>query len=217
MPVVGIAEYDSKRKLIFLDGESYCLLYKGEVRRLNLTEGGELEEGRLAQLDQELLLPRARSYVIHLLEKQERTRRQIERKLREHYYPDHIAARAVDYWQERGYIDDAAYAERFLESRCRRYSYRELRGKLMQRGIAAEVIAQAWDQVAAMEAAREDAQPCGAQARLQREALQKAIEKKCRSVDPQKAEGRGKLIRYLMGKGFSFSDIQNELAHMETL
>lgn len=217
MPVVGIAEYDAKRKQILIDGERYCLLYKGELRRLHLEAGEELEAGRLAQLDGELLLPRARSYAMHLLEKQERTKKQMEQKLREHCYPDHIAANAIAYWQERGYIDDAAYAERFLESRCRRYSYRVLKEKLLQRGIAADIIEQAWHNVAAAGAAQEDAPVCSVQEQLQREALHRVIEKKCRSLNPQKAGERDKLIRYLLGKGFPYSDIRKELGDMEEL
>lgn len=63
-------------------------LYKGEVRQLHLQENDEITEDMYEEVLEEILIPRARRRAMHLLEKMDRSTRQLETKLREGGYPE---------------------------------------------------------------------------------------------------------------------------------
>ncbi|WP_062218240.1 recombination regulator RecX [Streptomyces sp. NBRC 109706] len=92
---------------------------------------------------------RARSICLGLLAGTPRTRRQLAEALRRREIPEEAIAEVLDRFEEVGLIDDALFAEAWVESRhhgrglARRALARELRTK----GVAPAVIDQAVDQL----------------------------------------------------------------------
>ena len=74
-------------------------LYKGEVRQLHLQENDEITEDMYEKILEEILIPRARRRAMHLLEKMDRSTRQLESKLREGGYPDQQSRVPLPTWQ----------------------------------------------------------------------------------------------------------------------
>lgn len=203
MIITAIQEEDRKKSRIVIDGELYCLLYKGEIRRLSIQEGMECSEEWLRDLDEKVLIPRARNYAAHLMEQQDRTEQQILRKLTDHHYPDHVAAAAVAIWKDYGYINDGKYAENYFYFHHEQESYRKMTEKLRLKGISQSVIESEWEKFCA------DQEESGESA--DQTALMHAIEKKGRTLDIHDPDQKNKMIRFLLGRGFTYQEILKAL------
>ncbi len=126
-----------------------------------------------------------------------RTESQLRQKLKDGAYPQDVIDDTIDYVKFFGYLDDAAYARDFIETRKGKKSRRELYGALMQKGLDKTLVTQALD--AAYQ--EEDA----------KEAVRTLMEK--RQYDPETADEtqRQKFLAYLMRKGFSYEDVRKFL------
>ncbi|MGW4896143.1 regulatory protein RecX [Kitasatospora sp. NPDC004240] len=92
---------------------------------------------------------RARDICLRLLTGAAKTRKQLADVLRRREIPDEAAERVLDRLEEVGLIDDAAFAEAWVESRhaVRGLSRRALTQELRTRGVAGEAIERAVAQV----------------------------------------------------------------------
>ena len=84
----------------------------------------------------------ARNIVLNQINFMPRSRRELEVTLAKRNVEDEIAKSVLDRFVEIGLVDDAAYAELLIRSRCntKRVSRTVLRQQLRQKGIAEEVI-----------------------------------------------------------------------------
>ena len=91
----------------------------------------------------------AREIVLRKLTAQDRSRHELAKALAQKEVPEGVAGAVLDRMEEVGLVDDAALAESWVRSRqARRYlSKRALRQELTRKGIDAEQIDQALDQV----------------------------------------------------------------------
>ena len=71
-----------RRRLVFETGER-LVLYKGEIRSYDLSEGQDIPETLYQELLCDVLGKRATKRAMHLLEKQDRTEYQLREKLRQ--------------------------------------------------------------------------------------------------------------------------------------
>jgi len=125
-----------------------------------------------------------------------------EREFRDYLYrkktePEQIDS-LVEEFTSRNYLDNAKFAQWFTELQARRgKSDRAIRAELFKKGIGREVVDEALPENAGDEAER----------------LKSTIEKKRRlsryKNDPQK------LMQYLVGKGFSWQLVKEQLASKE--
>ncbi|MCR5097753.1 MAG: regulatory protein RecX [Lachnospiraceae bacterium] len=186
----------SKKMRIRLDDGSYISLYKSEVRRYGLTEGMDVDDGLWDRLMQEVFIPRARFRAMHLLEKQDRTRSGLLKKLSESGYPRLAVEAAVEYVEGYHYIDDDRYARSYVRYHQSGRSRRRIMTDLRQRGVSDEVIQEALE--AEYTASEED---------MIRQTLMK------RHFDPVTADirDRQRIYRFLLGRGFRYEDIDRAL------
>ena len=87
---------NKKVRISFDDGSS-VILYSKEALRYRLKEGTEVDKKLWDSLMEEIFIPRARSRAMHLLERQDRTRLGLKKKLKEGGYPDEAVAKALSY------------------------------------------------------------------------------------------------------------------------
>ena len=84
----------------------------------------------------------ARLVAADLLSRRAWTRRDLTARLRRRGAPADVAVAVVDDLAGRGYVDDAAFARQWIETRASRgYGASRLRSELIARGVAANVIA----------------------------------------------------------------------------
>ncbi|MCR5212086.1 MAG: recombination regulator RecX [Lachnospiraceae bacterium] len=145
-------------------------------------------------------LKKAKKRAMDILTHRDKTEKELREKLLGDGYEPGVADEAVAYVKSYGYIDDERYAGNYIAYRMDKKSRMVLRRELLARGIEENlldsVLEEHFSQV------DEDA------------VVIACIEKKCRGTYPGCLPGRsdekeyGKLMRYLMGRGYSFDCIR---------
>ena len=87
MRVTEIAEVSRSRMRISTDEEFTFVLYRGELHRLHIRQGEEIEEDALRAIREEILPKRAKLRAMNLLKNRDYTVRQLRDKLKEGGYP----------------------------------------------------------------------------------------------------------------------------------
>ncbi|MFC9331603.1 recombination regulator RecX [Kitasatospora sp. NPDC057015] len=134
---------------------------------------------------------RARDICLRLLTGTAKTRKQLADALRKREIPDEVAEEVLDRLEEVGLIDDAAFADAWVESRHagRGLARRALAQELRTRGVAGELVEQAVAQLGADEEA---------------EAARALVERKLRSTRGLERQARTRrLVGMLARRGYS--------------
>ena len=145
----------------------------------------------------------ARKILLDQLTGRARTRHELAAKLAAKGVPDEIAGRLLDRFTEVGLIDDAAFARLWVESRqsSRGLAKRALSDELRRKGVDAEIVREAVDEV-------DPADEAPAARRLVRKKLPSL-----RKVDSTTATRRlvGMLARKGYSAGLAFAVVKDEL------
>lgn len=138
---------------------------------------------------------RAAEKAMNLLLSQDRTKKELSDRLYRAGFSESAVLYAVSYVESFGYIDDRRYASNYLSFHKGDRSRKELRYKLMNRGVPQEIIAEVF-----MEYEAED----------ESLALRRQLAKKLRgrSLKEMEYKDREKVIAYLARKGYAISMIR---------
>lgn len=190
--VVSCVPSGKGRVQVCFDNGMSCRLYIREADRLQLETGGLLSEEQYHYLMSEVLQRRAKQYALHLLERMDRPEAGLRELLRSSGYPECCVEAAVVYVKRFHYLDDERYASNYIRYAQGKRSRRQLRQKLLEKGIHAEVADRMLDQEYEGD---EEAK------------IRSLLDK--RHYDPETADRKeyARTCRYLQGKGFSFGDI----------
>lgn len=139
---------------------------------------------------------------MNLLLSQDRTRKELQDRLYRAGFSEKASEYAVNYAMAFGYIDDLRYAANYLSFHKGNRSRKELRYKLMNKGVPPEVIAEAF-----MEYEAED----------EREALRHMLCKrlKGRHLSSMDYPEKNKITSYLARKGYAISAIRTIMKEWE--
>lgn len=189
--IAALIPQEQKKIRVLLDSGESFFLYRGEVKALSLAEGDVLTE-EVYQKIQNLLGKRAVKRAMHLLERQERTERQLREKLQANGYPAECIEQAVAYVKRYRYVDDFRYAAVYVRCHQEKESRQRLTAKLQLRGVAREVIEQALEEEYVADESLQ---------------IQELLRK--RRYDPETADDScyRKTVQFLMRKGFKRNDI----------
>lgn len=179
---------------IEIDGQLGFVLYKGELSRYHIKEAEELPETTFTEIQEEVIVKRAKLRAMHLLTDMDRTESQLRTKLEQGLYTAAVIDKAVAYVKSFGYIDDEGYAMRFVQSKKDSKSKKEIFAGLSRKGMPKEVVEHALEEYYGSEDSKE--------------AIQQLLKKK--RYDPQAAteQEMHKIIGFLMRKGFNYGDIR---------
>lgn len=200
MTVTAIHEINRKKVRVEFDGQLTLVLYRGELKRYGIREGEDVPDGLAAEIEEQVLRKRAAKYAMNLLVKRDYTAKELGDKLRRAGYTEDTAESALEYVSSFGYINDADYARRYLETYSDRKSLRRMQADLRQKGISDDIL----------EWALGEADCAGEKAALCRYA-----EKKAAALDLSQEKDRQKFFRYLVGKGFSYGDVRDALEELQ--
>lgn len=180
--------------LVELDGEEWETLETEVVLVHRLANGMELdEEKRLAILDEDAFVRARRSAAISL-QIRAYTVVEIERKLRKKEFDPSIIERIIQYFSEKGALDDAKFARRFVarQFHTKVIGPRKIAAQLYQKGVASHHVSAAL------------AEAEGADDETQEDAIRKLIERRLpRLRRDDKNARRRKLSGALARAGFS--------------
>lgn len=194
MKVTKIESVTKTKFKVYVDDQFAFVLYKGELSRYRIVAEQEITREIFQKIKEEVILKRAKLRALHLLNDMDRTESQLRTKLKQGLYPEDIVEQAIAYVKSFGYIGDASYARRYITSRQKSKSKKEIYAELCRKGVARDEID------AAMEECYED---------IDETAAIKGILRKKR-FDIQKATDleKQKLYGYLARKGFSYDGIR---------
>lgn len=133
--------------------------------------------------------PRAWNYCLWLLGRRAHSRAELQEKLERKGTEADTVQRVLDRLEGYGYVNDRSFADQFVNSRSRRYGSLRLRGELLRKGIAEELV---------------EEQLSGLSSDSQREAALALLEKNAwrfnRGDDPRR--NRARAWSFLARRGF---------------
>lgn len=147
MTITEITAINKARFRITLDEGKHFVLYKGELRRFQMEQGGELSEENYESIFQEILPKRAKLRCMNLLKTKDYTRRQLADKLKQGEYPAEIIEDAIAYVESYGYVDDERYVRSYIEYHMQARSRKRIENDLQQKGISRELISKVFDEL----------------------------------------------------------------------
>ena len=192
LQVSAIVPLEKKKSKIEFDDGSAVLLYNGEIRRLKLEEGCIVTDSLYQTIMHEILGNRAKKRAMHLLERQERTEKQLYDKLRQSGYPESVIEAAVAYVKSYHYIDDFRYALTYIRYHQEKKSRRKLAMDLVAKGISKDLI----------EAAIEEEYEAD-----DRKKIAEILAKRHYSFGRADANEQRKHYQFLLRRGFQSADI----------
>lgn len=192
--ITALKEIDKRKVSIEIDGEYAGFLYHGEMRRLKIVSGKELTEQELDELN-DVIYKRAKERSLYIIERTEKTSKEIKEKLVLNGYPEKVAMRVISFLTKYGFVNDEDYARRYMQYKSSKRSLRQIRMELMRKGISKDVLSSIEEDMKIDES----------------ETIRILARKKYRSLDSLDETEKRKLIRYLLGKGFSYEKIKDAL------
>ncbi|MCU6760979.1 recombination regulator RecX [Brotonthovivens ammoniilytica] len=177
---------------IRLEDHIEFLLYKSEAGKFQLKAGDELKEEQWLYIKTEILQKRAKKRAMHLLEKMDRSEKQLRDKLKEGMYPADVMDAAIDYVKSYHYIDDERYARNLIRYQQEKKSRLQMKMDLLKRGISSEIIDNAMEEEC--QVSSEDL-------------ILKLLEKKGYQRGCTDDSQRRKIYNFLLRKGFRSDEI----------
>lgn len=144
MRVTQIVELSKTRSKVYIEQEFAFVLYKGELRLYHVCEGEEIAEDAYRTIMEEVLPKRAKLRAMNLLQSREYTTAQLRSKLQQGFYPAAVIEQALEYVASFHYTDDLRYAVDYITYQESNKSRRRIEQDLLTKGIARDVIGQAW-------------------------------------------------------------------------
>lgn len=136
------------RYRVDMEDSTAFVLYRGELTKLDIREGGEVPEETMRRIREEILPLRAKKRVMNLLQRRDYTTAGLRDKLREGAYPEACIEEAIAYAASYGYVDDARYAEDFIRCHLEQKSRTRMEQDLMRKGISKAMIGEAFEKLA---------------------------------------------------------------------
>ena len=183
-----------KKCRIIIDDDIVVQLYKGEVRKLGIKADSQFSNESYNEM-YNILNKRARERSLFLLKDMDKTEKQIRDKLKLGDYPEDIINNAIEFLKKYGYVDDIRYAKLYISSKQNSKSIKQIELELYKKGVNKENVSKV---LLEMDLSNE-------------EALNILIEKIIKKYDLNDKTQYNKMCRYLLGKGFSYGEIQEAL------
>lgn len=146
-------------------------------------------------------LEKARRYAFLLLKYRLRSTKELGERLARKKFPADIAGQVIKSLEEKGFLDDNAFARAWIASRGQKFGGRRITQELRQKGIAPDLVT---------EGLRELKERCPEEETIRR--LAGAKLRKSTGLHPQTAKRR--IYAYLLRRGFSPDAVIDTLNEM---
>lgn len=195
---IRVQEKNSSRCNVYVDGEFFAGISLELVMQFRLKVDMEIDKKLLYEILNENEKKDALNKAISYISKTLKTKRQIKDYLIKKGYSEDVAWYCVDKLKEYGYIDDCSYSKRYIESLSKSQGRRLIEYKLMMKGVKKEDISSAYEEI--------DVDS--------KESAKLIAEKYLKNKEKTK-ETIAKAYRYLIGKGFSYEEVEYALSQFK--
>lgn len=180
------------RYSIYGEGKYLFSFSEAELIASGIKIGQELDESSLSELKDKAVLDKAYDRVLNLISHRMRSEWELRDYLKRKDYDEGIQDEVVNRLKDRGYVNDAEFAKRWVENRrlLKATSKRRLSQELRQKRVADDIIQSTLE----------------ADATDELEVLKQLIERK-----QTKYQDELKLMQYLARQGFSYDLIKQAL------
>ncbi|MCQ2387636.1 MAG: RecX family transcriptional regulator [Clostridia bacterium] len=193
-----VQEKHKDRCNIFVDGEFYKGITIETAMQFHLKVGLEIDEKTLKEIIAEGEKKDALNKAINYISKALKTKSQVKTYLLKKEFSLDAVWYAIDKLKEYGYIDDKVYATRYIESTSKTQGKKLSAYKLMSKGVKKEDIECAYEQ---------------ANINSKEDAYNLAV-KRLRNKEIN-TETLSKTYRYLLGRGFSYDEVDEALSKIK--
>lgn len=182
------------RYSIYVDGKYLFSFSENELMSSGLKINQELTEQELLALKDQAVLDKAYDRTLNLISHRPRSEWELRDYMKRKDYDEDVIAQTIERLNARGYINDADFARRWVETRrlLKSTSKRRLAQELRQKRIADDIISQV------LETDETD----------EHQVLRELVERKRKQT---KYQDDLKLMQYLGRQGFSYDDIKSVL------
>lgn len=135
-----LTETDKKKVYVDPGVREGIYLYPGEIKKLKLETGSEIEEDEFERIRLQYALPRAKHRAIAILAKRDKTERELREKLAQSLTDMQSLEETIMYMKACGYIDDAQYARDYIYFKKGRKSFLQMKLELQKKGIPSQVL-----------------------------------------------------------------------------
>ena len=184
LQVMSVVPLEKGKARIRFDDGTEVVLYKGEIRKLGIEEGCVVTEAVYDKILNEILGKRAIKRAMHLLEKQDRTERQLYDKLKQNGYPESCIESAIAYVK--------SYHYTYIRYHQEKKSRQKLKMELMAKGIGRDLV----------DAALEEEYVSDDQKKIA-----ELLQKRHYSFEDADVSEQRKNYQFLLRRGFKSSDI----------
>ena len=186
---------DPSRVSVFIDGEFAFGLKYEDALFFRLREGNEILSQDYEKILNEIVLTSARDKALKYLGLRRRSRREIERYLKQKEFSDEVINKTVEALKQYNYINDLEFAKAFINDglRFNKWGIKKIKYELALKGVGGEIIEEA--------AEGSEYSPD--------EVLAGLIEKKLgrSGFTEQDEKEKKKLFNYLLNRGFPYEEI----------
>ena len=193
MPYIcEIKPLEKGKSALILDNGEELILYRSELRALSLSGQMELPEELYRKIMDEIIGLRAKKRAMHLLERMDRTEKQLYDKLLQSGYPQECIENAILYVKKYHYIDDRRYASNYIRCYQDRKSRLRMQQDLLRKGVSRALIEEVLEE-------EFQADEC-----IQ---IRSLLEKRGFDATECDEKERQRCYQFLMRRGFKNSDI----------
>ncbi|NLT49638.1 MAG: regulatory protein RecX [Ignavibacteria bacterium] len=141
MLIKSIIRIKNKIRISF-DDDTFLILNENSIIEYNLYKGLNLPDELFDKLNNESRFLTASNYAFRLLSLRNYTKKELTDKLKKKEYEEPVILRVLNYLEEKNYINDEIFAEKFLESKIRQSKTGQLKIKsqLIKKGIELKII-----------------------------------------------------------------------------
>jgi regulatory protein len=190
---IQVQKKNKHRVSVFVDNEYSFSLDEIDCIRLQIKTGKKVTPEDIKKYNLESNLSKARNKALDIISRRDICERELKNKLRDKGYDEMITDIVIDELSALGYIDDYEYALKFIEEAIHLKSNGRIKIKydLSKKGVSEDIIRKALSEF--------DEDPA--------EMIAEIISSRYSGVDLNDFKNKQKITRYLAGRGYDFSEI----------
>jgi regulatory protein len=190
---------DPKRVSVYIDGKFAFGMTKVDCLYYHIKEDNEITEDEYNKILTELIYVKAKDKAVKLLGFSARTEKELVDKLSKDYSPE-ICERVIEMLKKYGYIDDSSYATSYISDsfKFKGWGSRRIKSELRHKGVDDETIDQAITNAELDEQTK----------------AYELLKKRLKGNTCPDYKERSKHYRYLVGRGFSYDDINSAFSRL---
>ncbi len=198
LEIEEIVYLEKGRARICFNNGTQLVLYRGEIRQLSLKQGARISEAQYQYILTDIIGKRVKKRALYLLQKQDRTEKQLYDKLKQSEYPEECIENAIQYVKDYHYIDDERFAKTYIRYHQAKKSEQRLKMDLLSKGVAKTTIEYALDEEFEAD---------------ERQMISQLLDKKGFDGRNTDISSRRRIYQFLLRRGFKSSDILAVMEH----